>query len=72
VTLRYYLPDQGTGRTAGAPAPTVTTVAPTGQRIPTPTCKEGLGDPGYTLPGRQVPVARYYATMADFERLGCG
>jgi hypothetical protein len=48
VTLRYYLPDRGLGRLAGVPAPTVTMVSPTGQRIPTPTCTDKLGDPGYT------------------------
>ena len=48
VTLRYYLPDRGLGRTAGVPAPTVTMVSATGQRIPTPTCTDTLGDPGYT------------------------
>ena len=48
ITLRYYLPDRGTGRMAGVPAPTVTMVTATGQRIPTPTCTDTLGDPGYT------------------------
>ncbi len=48
VTLRYYLPDQRTGRLAGVPAPTITLVTATGQRIPTPTCTDNLGDPGYT------------------------
>jgi hypothetical protein len=48
VTLRYYLPDLGMSRTGGVPAPTVTLVTPTGQRIPTPTCTDNLGDPGYT------------------------
>jgi hypothetical protein len=48
VTLRYYLPDRGTGRLAGVPAPTITLVGPTGLRIPTPTCTDNLGDPGYT------------------------
>jgi hypothetical protein len=48
VTLRYYLPDEGTGRLAGVPAPTITLVTATGQRIPTPTCTDNLGDPGYT------------------------
>ena len=48
VTLRYYLPDRGTGRMAGVPAPTVTMVTPGGLRIPTPTCSDDLGDPGYT------------------------
>ena len=48
VTLRYYLPDLGTGRLAGVPAPTVTLVTSTGQRILTPTCTDNLGDPGYT------------------------
>jgi hypothetical protein len=48
ITLRYYLPDEGTGRLAGVPAPTITLVTATGQRIPTPTCTDNLGDPGYT------------------------
>jgi hypothetical protein len=48
ATLRYYLPDLGMGRTGGVTAPTVTMVTPTGQRIPTPTCPDRLGDPGYT------------------------
>lgn len=48
VTLRYYLPDRGTGRLAGVPAPKITMVTATGQRIPTPTCKDDAGDPGYT------------------------
>ncbi len=48
VTLRYYLPDRGTGRLAGVPAPTITMVTATGQRIPTPTCADNTGDPGYT------------------------
>jgi hypothetical protein len=48
VTLRYYLPDSGLGRMAGVPAPTVTVFTPTGQRIPTPTCSDTLGNPGYT------------------------
>ncbi len=48
ITLRYYLPDRGLGRMAGVPAPTVTMVSATGQRIPTPTCTDTLGDPGYT------------------------
>jgi hypothetical protein len=48
TTLRYYLPDQATGRLAGVPAPTVTMVTATGQRIATPTCQDSLGDPGYT------------------------
>jgi hypothetical protein len=48
VTLRYYLPDRGTGRLGGAPPPTITMVTPTGQRIPTPTCTDDLGNPGVT------------------------
>jgi hypothetical protein len=48
VTLRYYLPDRGTGRLAGVPAPEITMVTATGQRIPTPTCTDNAGDPGYT------------------------
>jgi hypothetical protein len=48
VTLRYYLPDIGLGRLAGVPAPTITMVTATGQQIPTPTCPDNLGDPGYT------------------------
>ncbi|MHB8690345.1 MAG: hypothetical protein ACYDHH_03795 [Solirubrobacteraceae bacterium] len=48
VVLRYYLPDQGTGRTAGVPAPTITLVTAAGLRIPTPTCQDPVGDPGYT------------------------
>lgn len=48
VTLRYYLPDRGLGRLAGVPAPTVTMVTATGLRIPTPTCTDKVGDPGYT------------------------
>jgi hypothetical protein len=48
VTLRYYLPDRGTGRMAGVPAPKVTMVTAGGLRIPTPTCTDKLGDPGYT------------------------
>jgi hypothetical protein len=48
VTMRYYLPDHGLGRMAGVPAPTVTMVLPSGIRLPTPTCTDKLGDPGYT------------------------
>lgn len=48
VTLRYYLPDRSLGREAGVPAPTITLVTPGGVRIPTPTCTDTLGDPGYT------------------------
>jgi hypothetical protein len=48
LTLRYYLPDRGTGRTAGVPAPEITMVTAAGQRLPTPECKDELGDPGYT------------------------
>jgi hypothetical protein len=48
VTLRYYLPDRGLGRLAGVPPPTVTLVSASGERIPTPTCTDDLGDPGYT------------------------
>lgn len=84
VTLRYYLPDRGLGRTAGVPAPTVTMVTPGGLRIPTPTCADDLGDPGYTetiaatgpqtsvLPGSGPFVAHHKPIWRKFVNAATG
>jgi hypothetical protein len=48
LAYRVYVPDRGTGPFGGVPAPSLTLVLATGQRIPLPTCGDPLTDAGLT------------------------
>jgi hypothetical protein len=44
VVYRIYFPDQGTGQYGGEPAPTITLLTASGQRLPIPQCPNALPD----------------------------